>query len=60
MANASHTEKIASVTDQAVAEVDAAQNEAQLDSVRVRYLGRKGLLTAKLKSIRDLPQAKRR
>ena len=60
MASASHTEMIASVTDQAVAEVDAAQNEAQLDSVRVRYLGRKGLLTAKLKSIGDLPEAKRR
>ena len=29
MASASHTEMIASVTDQAVAEVDAAQNEAQ-------------------------------
>ena len=60
MASASHTEMIASVTDQAVAEVDAAQNEAQLDLVRVRYLGRKGLLTAKLKSIGDLPEAKRR
>ena len=60
MASVSHTEMIATVTDQAVAEVNAAQNEEQLEAVRVRYLGRKGYLTAQLKTIGDLPKAERR
>jgi phenylalanyl-tRNA synthetase alpha chain len=60
MASVSHTEMIATVTDQAVTEVNAAQNEEQLEAVRVRYLGRKGHLTAQLKTIGDLPATERR
>ncbi|MBP49988.1 MAG: phenylalanine--tRNA ligase subunit alpha, partial [Acidiferrobacteraceae bacterium] len=60
MASVSHNEKIATVTDQAVTEVDAAQSEEQLEAVRVRYLGRKGHLTTQLKTIGDLPETHRR
>ncbi len=43
----------------AVSEIDAAINLAALDAVRVTYLGKKGELTARLKSLSDLPAADR-
>lgn len=39
--------------------VDAAANLAQLDEVRVRYLGKSGLLTAQLKQLGKLPKEQR-
>ncbi len=39
----------------AEAEIAAASDLASLDAVRVRYLGRKGLLTEELKRVGDLP-----
>ena len=38
----------------AVSEIDAANDLAALDAVRVSYLGKKGALTARLKSLSDL------
>ncbi len=38
----------------AASEIDAANDPAALDTVRVAYLGKKGALTARLKSLSDL------
>ena len=43
----------------AVADIDAASDLAALDAVRVAYLGKKGELTARLKSLSDLPAEER-
>jgi phenylalanyl-tRNA synthetase alpha chain len=41
--------------ESAVSEVDAAADLVALDAVRVRFLGKKGELTARLKALGDLP-----
>ena len=43
----------------AVSKIDAAEDLAALDAVRVAYLGKKGELTARLKSLSELPAAER-
>jgi len=43
----------------AASEIDAADDLAALDAVRVTYLGKKGELTARLKSLSDLPSDER-
>lgn len=43
------------LVEQATAAVEAAGSVSDLDQVRVRYLGKKGLLTAELKSLGRLP-----
>ncbi len=45
--------------DAAASEIDAAVDLAALDAARVRYLGRKGELTVRLKSLSALPAAER-
>ena len=49
----------ARLLEQAQAAVHAADNLSQLDAVRVRYLGRKGLITAELKGLGKLPVEER-
>ncbi|MDX1507752.1 MAG: phenylalanine--tRNA ligase subunit alpha, partial [Woeseiaceae bacterium] len=39
----------------ATSQVDAAGDMAALDALRVQYLGKKGELTARLKSLSELP-----
>lgn len=51
---------IESLLARARAELAAAGDLAQLDFVRVRYLGKKGELTAQLKQLGGLPDADRR
>ncbi len=48
------------VVARAKAEIAAAESLAALDAVRVRYLGKKGLLTALLQGLGQLPVAQRR
>jgi len=43
------------LVDAAATEIDAATDLAALDAVRVSYLGKKGTLTARLKSLSQLP-----
>jgi phenylalanyl-tRNA synthetase alpha chain len=50
---------IDSLRDDALAEVAAATDLASLDHVRVRQLGKSGLLTAKLKQLGTLPKEAR-
>ena len=51
---------LAELEQQALAEVEAAADLAALDAVRVRYLGKKGLLTGQLKQLGKLPPEERR
>jgi len=50
---------LSELIEQAASEIDAAADLAALDAVRVAYLGKKGELTARLKSLSDLPAAER-
>lgn len=44
----------------AIAEIEAASTEAALHEVRVKYLGKKGLITQQLKALGSLPPEERR
>ncbi len=52
-------EEVRNLLRQAVTEVDGAHEAAELEQVRVRYLGKKGLLTLQLKQLGTLPPAER-
>lgn len=45
--------------DEAAASIDAATDLAALDAVRVTYLGKKGMLTERLKTLSQLPAEQR-
>lgn len=47
------------LVETAAAKIDAAADLAALDAVRVAYLGKKGALTARLKSLSELPADER-
>jgi phenylalanyl-tRNA synthetase alpha chain len=53
-------ESLTDLMARAGAEVDAAADVASLEQVRVRYLGKKGALTERLKSLSQLPGDQRR
>jgi phenylalanyl-tRNA synthetase alpha chain len=53
------TQSLSDLTEQALGAVSAAADLAQLDEVRVRILGKKGLLTEQLKSLGTLPATER-
>ena len=50
---------LSELIDQAASEIDAAADLATLDAVRVSYLGKKGALTARLKTLGQLPAEER-
>ncbi len=52
-------EALSTLVEQALAEVDSSATLAALDEVRVRVLGKKGLLTEQLKSLGSLSAAER-
>ncbi len=52
-------EALSTLVEQALAEVDACTSLAGLDEVRVRVLGKKGLLTEQLKSLGSLSATER-
>ena len=51
---------IDSLKSQAVNELNGADSLKNIQDLRVKYLGKKGLLTAKLKSLGTIPQEQRR
>jgi phenylalanyl-tRNA synthetase alpha chain len=53
-------EQIEAILQNAKAEIEAAGNLAELDAVRVRYLGKKGLITEQLKQLGGLPPEQRK
>ena len=50
---------LAQLLEQAQTAVEASADLTELDAVRVKYLGRKGLLTAELKGLGKLPPDQR-
>ena len=50
---------LATLTNEAMAAVDAAENLNELDQLRVRFLGKKGELTQYLKTLGNLPKEDR-
>ena len=52
-------EELGEIVASAARELDAAGDLQDLDEVRVRYLGKQGLLTERLKSLGGLPKAER-
>jgi phenylalanyl-tRNA synthetase alpha chain len=52
-------QSLSELVEQAEAEISGAADLAALDSVRVRYLGKKGELTARLKALGDVPADER-
>ncbi len=55
----SEIQSLDDVVARATAEIEAVESERELDSVRVAYLGKKGVITAQLKSIGSLPVEER-
>lgn len=51
---------IEQLQEQAVSEANAADTLDALDNVRVRYLGKKGLITERLKALGELPASERK
>src|SRR5207342_3177237 len=52
-------ERIEKIRSEAEAAIEAASGTAELEELRVRYLGRKSELTGILRGIADLPQEER-
>ncbi len=52
-------QSLSELVEQAESEIAGAADLAALDGVRVRYLGKKGELTARLKGLSDVPAAER-
>lgn len=48
-------ENILKIEDEAMSEISQAKNPQEIETIRVKYLGRQGVLTEILKSIKDLP-----
>jgi len=57
--NTSLQDRISKLLDEALAAIAAADAPAALEQLRVKYLGKKGLLTDQLKQLGDLPAAER-
>jgi phenylalanyl-tRNA synthetase alpha chain len=51
--------ELAALRQTSLAEIAACGTEAELEAARVRYLGRKGSLTAAVRGLRDAPAAER-
>ena len=48
-------DQLTEIVSRARAELDAAPDRSALDAIRVRYLGKQGVLTAQLKQLGSLP-----
>jgi len=53
------SDELKTLTERAHAAVEAADTVAELDEVRVAYLGKKGALTEQLKTLGSLPAEER-
>ena len=52
-------EEIAKIKEQALKEIEGSKELPELENARVKYLGKKGELTALLKGMKDLSQEER-
>ena len=53
-------EQIAKLTEDCSAEIASAASESELYSVKVRYLGKSGLISELMKGMRNVPPEQRR
>ena len=53
-------QELQELTNDAEAKINAASDMAALDEVRVHFLGKKGLITEKLKGLKDVPPDQKR
>ena len=52
--------ELARIRDEALAALDVCRDDADIEALRVRFLGRKGELTGVLRGIGELPAEQRR
>lgn len=52
-------ERLKEIEKEALKEIEETQDRKSLESLRIRYLGRKGLLTQILRGLKDLPEEER-
>ncbi|MEJ7477547.1 phenylalanine--tRNA ligase subunit alpha, partial [Staphylococcus saprophyticus] len=48
-------DSMAELKQQALVDINEAQNERELQDVKVKYLGKKGSVSALMKNMKDLP-----
>ena len=48
-------DSMAKLKQQALVDINEAQNERELQDVKVKYLGKKGSVSALMKNMKDLP-----
>lgn len=51
--------KLSKIEEDALREIEAAKTGEELEAVRIKYMGRKGLFTDLLKSLKEVPQKDR-
>ncbi|SHH45294.1 phenylalanine--tRNA ligase subunit alpha [Thermosipho atlanticus] len=51
--------EIQKLVDEAIEEINLAKNSTTLNNIRVKYLGKKGLVTSLMKKLKELPQEER-
>ena len=52
-------EKLQQIRENAVAQIEAADSLEKLNEIRITFLGKKGELTAIMKSMKDIPKEDR-
>ena len=51
--------EVQKISEQAKQEIKSAPDLSQLDQLRVKYLGKKGIITQKLSQLKELPAEQR-
>ncbi|MBO8161570.1 MAG: phenylalanine--tRNA ligase subunit alpha [Thermosipho sp. (in: Bacteria)] len=52
-------DEIKKLVEEAVSEINIAKDSTTLNNIRIKYLGKKGLITLLMKKLKDLPQDER-
>jgi phenylalanyl-tRNA synthetase alpha chain len=48
--------EVQNLLDEALKEIDSANDSSTLNNIRIKYLGKKGLITSLMKKLKDIPQ----
>ncbi|MBO8139375.1 MAG: phenylalanine--tRNA ligase subunit alpha [Thermosipho sp. (in: Bacteria)] len=52
-------DEVQKLVDDALKEINSATDSSTLNNIRIKYLGKKGLITSLMKKLKDLPQEER-
>ena len=55
MSEVLNIEKIGRIRDNVISEISKSRSEDEVLNLRIKYLGRKGIITTLLRSVRDAP-----